>query len=230
MSLLVSPVSLVSLIGTSKTYPTRIQHSLIVFWTKNGSQPHNEALHAWCMSCFPEYVCFHHPLCWNISWNHQICSSTRKHTSKARRTLSWTMSSSAVRFNYIQLFAVFWIGRNLCETCKLLACRAQRLHYFFADIPKFRNFQICCKNDVLNLHSGCLATWLGRTGCQKRMDTLALWPSKAKHLRRIGHDHQTVGRKKNVYNTSQHVTTHNHWSMTCDYRERYACAKVRKVQ
>ena len=32
--------------------------------------------------------------------------------------------------NYFQLFAVFWIGRNLCDTCKLLVYRAQRLHYF----------------------------------------------------------------------------------------------------
>ena len=57
-----------------------------------------------CPAFLSNYVCFHHPLCWNISWNHQICSPNRKHTSKARRTLSWTMSSSAVRFKLHSTF------------------------------------------------------------------------------------------------------------------------------
>ena len=133
--------------------------------------------------------------------------------------------------NYIQLFAVFWIGRNLCETCKLLACRAQRLHYVF--LLMSANLGI---SDLLQKRCAELAFWVSghmtRTNRMPEEDgyfgTLTFkGKAPATHWTRLTNCRQ---KKKNVYNTSQHLTTHNHWSMTCDCRERYACVKVRKVQ
>ena len=105
-----------------------------------------------CPAFLSNYGCFHHPLSSSTLLKHLVKSLLQSNQktriqSEAHLVLDDVIQHRAVQitFNCLLSFGLD-VTRNLCETCKLLVCRAQRLHYFcLADIRKFGNFRFAAE-------------------------------------------------------------------------------------